>query len=264
MYYVKEDATQENGVQTNQYNSISPPGSPAGQEEPFSTYFEEKVAIPENASEVGNSSHIFVKMSSDLILVKFGNRRFVCCDKNSAIILLRCSVSVNSGPSLDLGFLWASLTWIQGTSNLTSSPELKLASRWSNNTVLWSVLTLQKHLISRTFRVFDYFRLVHLRARLSNLLNTLSNFSWLISWCLWAFTNTHGGERCADFDLLPQLLWVLLGATIIGLLLQRLAARLGVVTGMHLAEVCNRQYPTVSIPDWLPIQLLFFFFFPPI
>lgn len=77
MYYVKEDATQENGVQANQYNSISPPGSPAGQEEPFSTYFEEKVAIPENASEVANSSHIFVKMSSDLILVKFGNRRFV-------------------------------------------------------------------------------------------------------------------------------------------------------------------------------------------
>ncbi len=42
-----------------------------------------------------------------------------------------------------------------------------------------------------------------------------------------------------------QLLWVLLGATIIGLLLQRLAARLGVVTGMHLAEVCNRQYHKV-------------------
>jgi len=49
---------------------------------------------------------------------------------------------------------------------------------------------------------------------------------------------------CTDVS---QLLWVLLGATIIGLLLQRLAARLGVVTGMHLAEVCNRQYPTVSI-----------------
>lgn len=50
--------------------------------------------------------------------------------------------------------------------------------------------------------------------------------------------------------LLPciQLLWVLLAATIIGLLLQRLAARLGVVTGMHLAEVCNRQYPTVRLP----------------
>lgn len=31
-----------------------------------------------------------------------------------------------------------------------------------------------------------------------------------------------------------------------GLLLQRLAARLGVVTGLHLAEVCHRQYPKVS------------------
>ncbi|RLV63803.1 hypothetical protein DV515_00017899, partial [Chloebia gouldiae] len=44
----------------------------------------------------------------------------------------------------------------------------------------------------------------------------------------------------------PQLLWVLLLATIIGLLLQRLAARLGVVTGLHLAEVCNRQYQKVG------------------
>uniref|UniRef100_A0A673W6U0 Solute carrier family 11 member 2 n=1 Tax=Salmo trutta TaxID=8032 RepID=A0A673W6U0_SALTR len=53
-----------------------------------------------------------------------------------------------------------------------------------------------------------------------------------------------------------KLLWVLLGATIIGLLLQRLAARLGVVTGMHLAEVCNRQYPTVPrIVLWLMVEL---------
>ncbi|CAB1336671.1 unnamed protein product [Coregonus sp. 'balchen'] len=53
-----------------------------------------------------------------------------------------------------------------------------------------------------------------------------------------------------------KLLWVLLGATIIGLLLQRLAARLGVVTGMHLAEVCNRQYPTVPrIILWLMVEL---------
>ncbi|XP_059259102.1 natural resistance-associated macrophage protein 2 isoform X4 [Mustela nigripes] len=40
-----------------------------------------------------------------------------------------------------------------------------------------------------------------------------------------------------------KLLWVLLLATVVGLLLQRLAARLGVVTGLHLAEVCHRQYP---------------------
>ncbi|XP_056130028.1 natural resistance-associated macrophage protein 2-like isoform X2 [Lampris incognitus] len=53
-----------------------------------------------------------------------------------------------------------------------------------------------------------------------------------------------------------KLLWVLLGATIIGLLLQRLAARLGVVTGMHLAEVCNRQYHTVPrIILWLMMEL---------
>uniref|UniRef100_A0A3Q3WNL8 Uncharacterized protein n=1 Tax=Mola mola TaxID=94237 RepID=A0A3Q3WNL8_MOLML len=53
-----------------------------------------------------------------------------------------------------------------------------------------------------------------------------------------------------------KLLWVLLGATIIGLLLQRLAARLGVVTGMHLAEVCNRHYHTVPrIILWLMVEL---------
>ncbi|XP_059188784.1 natural resistance-associated macrophage protein 2-like [Centropristis striata] len=53
-----------------------------------------------------------------------------------------------------------------------------------------------------------------------------------------------------------KLLWVLLAATIIGLLLQRLAARLGVVTGMHLAEVCNRQYRTVPrIVLWLMVEL---------
>ncbi|XP_025069162.1 natural resistance-associated macrophage protein 2 isoform X2 [Alligator sinensis] len=53
-----------------------------------------------------------------------------------------------------------------------------------------------------------------------------------------------------------KLLWVLMLATIIGLLLQRLAARLGVVTGLHLAEVCNRQYQKVPrIILWLMIEL---------
>ncbi|KAM4046010.1 natural resistance-associated macrophage protein 2 isoform 3-T3 [Anomaloglossus baeobatrachus] len=56
----------------------------------------------------------------------------------------------------------------------------------------------------------------------------------------------------ADF----KLLWVLLTATIIGLLLQRLAARLGVVTGLHLAEMCNRQYPKVPrIILWLMVEM---------
>ncbi|XP_044512554.1 natural resistance-associated macrophage protein 2-like [Gracilinanus agilis] len=53
-----------------------------------------------------------------------------------------------------------------------------------------------------------------------------------------------------------KLLWVLLLATIAGLLLQRLAARLGVVTGLHLAEVCHRQYPKVPrIILWLMVEM---------
>ncbi|TKC52648.1 hypothetical protein EI555_004504, partial [Monodon monoceros] len=53
-----------------------------------------------------------------------------------------------------------------------------------------------------------------------------------------------------------KLLWVLLMATIVGLLLQRLAARLGVVTGLHLAEMCHRQYPRVPrIILWLMVEL---------
>ncbi|NXD73695.1 NRAM2 protein, partial [Eolophus roseicapillus] len=53
-----------------------------------------------------------------------------------------------------------------------------------------------------------------------------------------------------------KLLWVLMLATLIGLLLQRLAARLGVVTGLHLAEVCNRQYQKAPrIILWLMVEL---------
>jgi len=39
-----------------------------------------------------------------------------------------------------------------------------------------------------------------------------------------------------------KLLWLLMTATILGLFVQRLAARLGMVTGLHLAEQCYRQY----------------------
>ena len=53
-----------------------------------------------------------------------------------------------------------------------------------------------------------------------------------------------------------KLLWVLLLATVLGLLMQRLAARLGVVSGLHLAEVCHRQYPKVPrIILWLMIEI---------
>ncbi|XP_078104375.1 natural resistance-associated macrophage protein 2-like isoform X2 [Sander vitreus] len=136
-----KDSPQEDGVQTNQYSAISP--SPVAQDEPFSTYFEDKVAIPENVSQV------------------FSFRK-----------------------------LWA----------------------FTGPGFLMSIAYLDPGNIE---------------------------------------SDLQSGAT-AGF----KLLWVLLGATIIGLLLQRLAARLGVVTGMHLAEVCNRQYPTVPrIILWLMVEL---------
>ncbi|XP_028430947.1 natural resistance-associated macrophage protein 2 isoform X2 [Perca flavescens] len=138
-----KDSPQEDGVQTNQFSSISPPVSPVAQDEPFSTYFEDKVAIPENVSQV------------------FSFRK-----------------------------LWA----------------------FTGPGFLMSIAYLDPGNIE---------------------------------------SDLQSGAK-AGF----KLLWVLLGATVIGLLLQRLAARLGVVTGMHLAEVCNRQYPTVPrIILWLMVEL---------
>ncbi|XP_058156107.1 natural resistance-associated macrophage protein 1 [Dasypus novemcinctus] len=53
-----------------------------------------------------------------------------------------------------------------------------------------------------------------------------------------------------------KLLWVLLWATVLGLLCQRLAARLGAVTGKDLGEVCHLYYPKVPRTLlWLTIEL---------
>ncbi|CAG9766929.1 unnamed protein product [Ceutorhynchus assimilis] len=53
-----------------------------------------------------------------------------------------------------------------------------------------------------------------------------------------------------------KLLWVLLWATVLGLLMQRLSARLGVVTGLHMAELCYRQYKKVPrILLWLMMEV---------
>lgn len=53
-----------------------------------------------------------------------------------------------------------------------------------------------------------------------------------------------------------KLLWVLMSATILGLLMQRLSARLGVVTGKHLAEVCYTQYPKVPrLVLWIMVEI---------
>ncbi|NXU51443.1 NRAM1 protein, partial [Turnix velox] len=53
-----------------------------------------------------------------------------------------------------------------------------------------------------------------------------------------------------------QLLWVLLWATVLGLLCQRLAIRLGVVTGKDLGEICHLYYPKVPrVLLWLMIEM---------
>lgn len=39
------------------------------------------------------------------------------------------------------------------------------------------------------------------------------------------------------------LLWLLMWATVMGFLIQKLAARLGVAAGSHLAELCREEYP---------------------
>ncbi|KAL3687421.1 hypothetical protein R1sor_013730 [Riccia sorocarpa] len=41
-----------------------------------------------------------------------------------------------------------------------------------------------------------------------------------------------------------SLLWLLMWATVMGCIVQLLAARLGVATGAHLAELCREEYPT--------------------
>jgi NRAMP (natural resistance-associated macrophage protein)-like metal ion transporter len=53
-----------------------------------------------------------------------------------------------------------------------------------------------------------------------------------------------------------QLIWVLLAATAMGYFLQVLAARLGVVTGKNLAEVCTNVYPRwTSLTLWIMTEI---------
>lgn len=53
-----------------------------------------------------------------------------------------------------------------------------------------------------------------------------------------------------------KLLWVLLYSTSLGLLMQILSARIGVVTGKHLAELCYTRYPKLPrIFLWLMTEI---------
>lgn len=53
-----------------------------------------------------------------------------------------------------------------------------------------------------------------------------------------------------------RLLWVLFGATILGFVMQSLATKLGVVTGLHLAEMCYRQYKRIPrLILWIMVEI---------
>ncbi|KAL2232648.1 metal transporter Nramp2 [Sesamum indicum] len=53
-----------------------------------------------------------------------------------------------------------------------------------------------------------------------------------------------------------SLLWLLMWATIMGLLVQSLSLRLGVATGRHLAEICREEYPHwATLMLWLMSEL---------
>lgn len=53
-----------------------------------------------------------------------------------------------------------------------------------------------------------------------------------------------------------SLLWLLLWATVMGLLIQLLSARLGVATGKHLAEICREEYPKwVRLALWVMTEV---------
>ncbi|KAK7915649.1 hypothetical protein WMY93_011410 [Mugilogobius chulae] len=164
--------SQENGIiQTHQYSSVSPPSTPPNQDDGFSTYFEEKVHIPEDGSQ-------FRKLWAF------------------------------TGP----GFLM-SIAYLD-PGNIESDLQSGAKAGFKSMRGLQSVRSVFVRPFSRC------------------------------------------GLVSSGLKIPVETLWVLLVATIIGLLLQRLAARLGVVTGMHLAEVCNRQYPTVPrIILWLMVEL---------
>ncbi|RHY81207.1 hypothetical protein DYB31_008225 [Aphanomyces astaci] len=86
-----------------------------------------------------------------------------------------------------------------------------------------------------------------------NILGFKFAFSWATLWAYagpgWLMSIAFVDPGNLESDLQAgayggyQLIWVLLGATIMGFFLQVLSARLGVVTGKNLAEMCHLMYP---------------------
>lgn len=81
-------------------------------------------------------------------------------------------------------------------------------------------------------------------------------FSWRLLWAYtgpgWLMSIAYLDPGNLESDLQAgaytgyQLIWVLLWSTVLGLILQILAARLGIVTGKHLAQVCRENYSPIT------------------
>lgn len=91
-------------------------------------------------------------------------------------------------------------------------------------------------------------------------------FSWRTLWAYagpgWLMSIAYVDPGNLESDLQAgayggyQLIWVLFAATIMGFFLQVLAARLGVVTGKNLAEMCTAEYPRwASLVLWVMTEV---------
>ncbi|KAF1315044.1 Metal ion transporter, partial [Globisporangium splendens] len=91
-------------------------------------------------------------------------------------------------------------------------------------------------------------------------------FSWRTLWAYagpgWLMSIAYVDPGNLESDLQAgayggyQLIWVLFGATVMGFFLQVLAARLGVVTGKNLAEMCTKVYPRwASLVLWIMTEI---------
>jgi manganese transport protein len=65
-------------------------------------------------------------------------------------------------------------------------------------------------------------------------------------------TNIQGGARFGY-----TLLWVVVGSNLMAMLIQSLSAKLGIATGLNLAEHCRRAFPqSVAIAMWILMELV--------
>lgn len=93
-----------------------------------------------------------------------------------------------------------------------------------------------------------------------------NRFSWRTLWAYagpgWLMSIAYVDPGNLESDLQAgayggyQLIWVLFSATVMGFFLQVLAARLGVVTGKNLAEMCTAMYPRwASLVLWVMTEI---------